>query len=616
MRASVADPAPIYSMIANGSVMGLRPEKLPHATESSPQKDCRISSVPEVNSEDSAIVLMITSDGITTTTTTYSAFSPHEKTTTTDTNNHRKNSIYCSSENSNDDTNANSNSNNNNNNNSNNNNDPDPKQSRTDNGASSSSIPNAVGTLISPRSLSVSTVGGDHSMSATVASSSFSVPLGSITVSTLPTVSAIPVGHEERRVRRAVKPSTVWDHFLRLIDGNVQCVHCAKVLKRKDSSTKTMWGHLRAIHFKGQDWALISQGILKKEHHKRVDARVPEVVPLVDNGIPRCSTQSWLEEQLGISSLPSQPSTSTKCDEHITQKTVSVRINEQDQCPFSSLEKRSACGDLTVPDDVTPTQPYVKRNRAVAYYPSTSNAADIVYSNSLNSSAKFSTNNGLNAVRAALSQQQKANDDRKTLNFLAMIPRSSEIINITAGFCDDETRPSTSTCGLSENDDEPQQLEATSPTKESCANSPTVSTANQLQAAALLSAAATNPLVYMAAANALASTSSLPSDRYPSTFSLMDGECVATMMRVAADLDCTFFFHCRDGQPHFCFEPNFTASEKLRGPELLLTDMDNEVRITESKNGVEVETEVWTKTDWTQFTWAIRGKCQKVLLKQ
>jgi hypothetical protein len=48
---------------------------------------------------------------------------------------------------------------------------------------------------------------------------------------------------------------------------------------------------------------------------------------------------------------------------------------------------------------------------------------------------------------------------------------------------------------------------------------------------------------------------------------------------------------------------------------LVLVDYGTDIRITEKANSEIVDFETWTKTDWQQFQWAIRGKCQKVLHK-
>uniref|UniRef100_A0A9J2P4J6 BED-type domain-containing protein n=1 Tax=Ascaris lumbricoides TaxID=6252 RepID=A0A9J2P4J6_ASCLU len=372
-----------------------------------------------------------------------------------------------------------------------------------------------------------------------------------------------------RRSRRPFKPSTVWDHFLKLSDGNVQCVHCAKILKRKDSSTKTMWGHLRAIHFKGRDWTALQQQAQAANNPASDPYANMDESLLTDTSIG--STQSWLEEQLGISSSPSHD------ENQLDTRGDSCNIE------FSDLEPQEGGGvkrhsDVSATTDSgTSTQSDVKRNRPTGYSPGAHYANDVFVN-----TVKQGATNGLTAVRAALSQQQKSADDKKTMNFLAMIPRSSEVINITAGFSGEEDGTANSTeCNstIEENGEE-------------CSSEGTSRSAG------------------------VAASGMNSGDKMASTFSLMDGDCVVTLMRVAAELGCTFLFHCRDGQSHFCFEANEIAAERLRGPELSLVDIGNEVRVTEWNAGVELESEMWKKTDWTQFTWAIRGKCQKVLLKR
>uniref|UniRef100_A0A915AS30 BED-type domain-containing protein n=1 Tax=Parascaris univalens TaxID=6257 RepID=A0A915AS30_PARUN len=411
-----------------------------------------------------------------------------------------------------------------------------------------------------------------------------------------------------RRSRRPFKPSTVWDHFLKLSDGNVQCVHCAKILKRKDSSTKTMWGHLRAIHFKGRDWTALQQQAQAANNPASDPYANMDDSLLTDTSIG--STQSWLEEQLGISSSPSHD------ENQVDTRGDSCNIE------FSDLEPQEGGGvkrhsDMSATTDSgTSTQSDVKRNRPTGYSPGAHYVND-VYVNTV----KPGATNGLTAVRAALSQQQKNADDKKTMNFLAMIPRSSEVINITAGFSGEEDGAANSTeCNSTiEENGEECSSEGTSRSAGVAASGSAPAPGrvnNQLSTAALLSAASNDPFMYMAAANAVAASGMNCGDKMASTFSLMDGDCVVTLMRVAAELGCTFLFHCRDGQSHFCFEANDIAAERLRGPELSLVDIGNEVRVTEWNAGVELESEMWKKTDWAQFTWAIRGKCQKVLLKR
>lgn len=50
-------------------------------------------------------------------------------------------------------------------------------------------------------------------------------------------------------IRPHKKTSEIWEHYKCLNEKqNVECIYCWKVLKRNDSSTKSMWGHMNAYH--------------------------------------------------------------------------------------------------------------------------------------------------------------------------------------------------------------------------------------------------------------------------------------------------------------------------------------------------------------------------------
>lgn len=78
------------------------------------------------------------------------------------------------------------------------------------------------------------------------------------------------------------------------------------------------------------------------------------------------------------------------------------------------LLKRLAFFNFASDDLQTPTQPYVKRNRPTGYSPSAT-ITNEMYANA----AKLGPSNGLTAVRAALSQQQRNTDD---VTFIVLIP--------------------------------------------------------------------------------------------------------------------------------------------------------------------------------------------------
>lgn len=132
-------------------------------------------------------------------------------------------------------------------------------------------------------------------------------------------------GTTKKRKSQKFKPSSVWKHFVRLSDGNVRCVHCAKVLKRKDSSTKTMWGHLRAIHFKGQDWTLLQQRALRDRNRQQMNGiDMPSLDELNPSGI--ITTQNWLEQRVGI-----------LCDKPQEAQTTSEMVAQMDDSSTDSF---------------------------------------------------------------------------------------------------------------------------------------------------------------------------------------------------------------------------------------------------------------------------------------
>ncbi|ETN68243.1 hypothetical protein NECAME_15935 [Necator americanus] len=240
------------------------------------------------------------------------------------------------------------------------------------------------------------------------------------------------------------------------------------------------------------------------------------------------------------------------------------------------------------PSVITPTQPYVKRARAGG----SSQAAPPT-----------------DSVALAFQQLQSASQLSNPFNFLENLPKSSEVINISAGYPVEEEEQ--------ENAHEEIQAgssggslagDTASPLREDAATSggsPSVTSTNQLSAFMNM---ATNPLMWNAM---LVNTST-----HGSAFSLNDGQCVSMLMKMALDLDLTLSYHKRRGDIELCFESNRTAEKSGgRGKVLCLSDMGREIRVIERVNGTPTDTEMWTKTDFNQFHWAIRGKCQKVLVK-
>ncbi|VDM92019.1 unnamed protein product [Litomosoides sigmodontis] len=379
-------------------------------------------------------------------------------------------------------------------------------------------------------------------------------------------------GAAKKRKSQKFKPSSVWEHFVRLSDGNVRCVHCAKVLKRKDSSTKTMWGHLRAIHFKGQDWTVLQQRALRDRNRQQTSGMdVPSSLDeLNPSGI--ITTQNWLEQRVGI-----------LCDKPQEAQTASETIAQMDDSSTDSFAQ--------------------------------SNRSSLVVSNgccttNLNNHCTYNGSGGLNATFLQVSDR---NTEEKSRNFLSSIPHTSEVINITAGYSESTDNHCLTLNGrLEENGNGGYSNADISAAALNVSNSLISSVQNHLNAADQ-SVSSINPALL----------------HIFDSFSIFDSDSMATFMRAATDLDCTLSFHCRNNQPHLSFESNHTAANKLKycfamirigaiskdrkGVEVSLSELDDEVLIVVQSDGRELDRESWKKTDKAQFMWAIRGKCQKVL---
>ncbi|KAF1761964.1 hypothetical protein GCK72_010224 [Caenorhabditis remanei] len=378
------------------------------------------------------------------------------------------------------------------------------------------------------------------------------------------------------------KTSEIWEHYKCLNEKqNVECIYCWKVLKRNDSSTKSMWGHMNAYH----------QDILR---------------------------------------------------DGTTRKKV----------------KRPA-GSGGMDFDETPTQPYVKRVRGGGN--SSSNPA----SHGLPSMVKMDQKPMLDSM-AFLQQLQQSGSlteadfssfaNGSSLNFLDSLPKSSEVININSGFVkkeelEDDTENHVEAASSSSSDEPIRKSE--SPDVYGSPNTSSNDQNDQL-AAFVSSLSNTNPMMFAMLNAAGAGNSSSPQfqstpkiptpstvngstrsgsppsthdtsngsmspsklEKDPSSFSLSEGHCAAQLMSMALDLEMTMSYHKRRSDIELCFESNRTV-EELEGCRkvICLTDLGKEIRITERVNGAVKDTELWVKTDFNQFHWAIRGKCQKCFNK-
>uniref|UniRef100_A0A1I8EH10 FLYWCH-type domain-containing protein n=1 Tax=Wuchereria bancrofti TaxID=6293 RepID=A0A1I8EH10_WUCBA len=90
---------------------------------------------------------------------------------------------------------------------------------------------------------------------------------------------------------------------------------------------------------------------------------------------------------------------------------------------------------------------------------------------------------------------------------------------------------------------------------------------------------------------------------------LSDGSNLSELLRVANDMDLAFTYNSRR-TGEFCFESN---AQDMRGRLVVFADLGTKVAVRERFNGSDLSYEEWSKADWKQFLWAVRGKCMNVL---
>ncbi|CAG9539894.1 unnamed protein product [Cercopithifilaria johnstoni] len=105
-----------------------------------------------------------------------------------------------------------------------------------------------------------------------------------------------------------------------------------------------------------------------------------------------------------------------------------------------------------------------------------------------------------------------------------------------------------------------------------------------------------------------ASTSQLLMSYLSPGYQLADEQRITGMLQLAMEIDHKFTFIQRSNE--FCFEPN---DPTLKGRSIVLLDGGTVVLVIERFNGTELSREIWQKAYWSQFLWAIRGKCMRVL---
>ncbi|CAI5451055.1 unnamed protein product [Caenorhabditis angaria] len=92
-------------------------------------------------------------------------------------------------------------------------------------------------------------------------------------------------------------------------------------------------------------------------------------------------------------------------------------------------------------------------------------------------------------------------------------------------------------------------------------------------------------------------------------FHLSDGSSIATLLQIASDSELNFNVR-KLGE--YSFEARNDKTNKM----ITLSDCGNEIRVSHVENDEETRIEMWRKSDWQQFTWAVRGTCLHYLKQQ
>lgn len=90
-----------------------------------------------------------------------------------------------------------------------------------------------------------------------------------------------------------------------------------------------------------------------------------------------------------------------------------------------------------------------------------------------------------------------------------------------------------------------------------------------------------------------------------SVFSLSSTSSISDLLTVAKDLKLKFMFDAGCGS-EYCLSRD-GSSEML-----VIVDAGEQVLVRTKTNNFIVEEVKWTKAEWDQFLWAIRGKCSKL----
>uniref|UniRef100_A0A0N5A546 BED-type domain-containing protein n=1 Tax=Parastrongyloides trichosuri TaxID=131310 RepID=A0A0N5A546_PARTI len=544
------------------------------------------------------------------------------------------------------------------------------------------------------------------------------------------------------------KISEVWKHYHMPDPTSFQviCFHCGKRMKRSDSSTKSMWGHLKAFHkdLVGQetfDMKIRKRKAVRNEYNNNNikdetirTTSTPRTSP--SSNIPSGSSTSREDtENDATLSSPSESSTVQKLFlsdllNRMAQKTTNPLLNSatcglndvnKTNTPLSndkmnllpldlfprestgtSVEASSTTTTITTtinitekggessntgnkpgdnetqtssisfsPEINTPTQPYVKRNRAGGFQNPYGLSSTIPASQS-NALFNGTTSNAVDVFAQLAATQMKSGDvsgidfKNDTINFLGNLPISNDLKIKTEENSDNNINSlAQGIHGMKSDTDEPmtkkvkpgESLDINGLLGLQNGSFMLNKIDNQHNVNEMLGQLSTmNPFIFAAAmnqsnnvggaqnllqqltgtsqasdisnkpgtsfANGLVSPPKQPTplqphnSNIPSNFSLSDNSCIQSLISIARDMNIVLTYASDSNGDEFTLStkgsmniPNFSKKS------VVLKDYPDEIKIYERTADLMTESEAWRKTEWSQMQWALRGKVQNILFK-
>uniref|UniRef100_A0A915DN37 BED-type domain-containing protein n=1 Tax=Ditylenchus dipsaci TaxID=166011 RepID=A0A915DN37_9BILA len=121
--------------------------------------------------------------------------------------------------------------------------------------------------------------------------------------------------------------SEVWNHFKLAANGlSVTCHHCGKFMKRSDSSTKSMWGHLNSFHKEA-----VGEETFQMKRKRRIYPKDPNGPPPRKRKPRRKLTGEIIKPAIGPVSM-----SSTDEEEACSSSNATTRVSNSPQVPVAN----------------------------------------------------------------------------------------------------------------------------------------------------------------------------------------------------------------------------------------------------------------------------------------